>query len=165
MEPGLEISLQIANGQYRIVRQLNTNKVLGLAENAINNGSSRWNIIFQICCEQVWGVGESLLWGVKMKEWHFVVTFLYLNLLIRERWRDCRLDLNMIKLLKPDVEISNLILRSCISGFRFLQITVFKRSAFPFSILYETCVLPQRKVHQIFVTTIFRKWSSFVTHM
>ena len=50
------------------------------------------------------------------------------------------MDLNMIKLLKPDVEISNLILRSCISGFRFLQITVFKRLAFPFSILYETCV-------------------------
>ena len=44
------------------------------------------------------------------------------------------MDLNMIKLLKPDVEISNLILTSCISGFRFLQITVFKRLAFSFSI-------------------------------
>ena len=84
-------------------------------------------LVFQICCEQVCGVGEKLLGGVKTKEWDFVVIFFYLNLLIRERWRDCRLDLNMIKLLKPDVEISNLILRSCISGFRFLQITVFKR--------------------------------------
>ena len=84
-------------------------------------------LVFQICCEQVCGVGEKLLGRVKTKEWDFVVNFFYLNLLIRERWRDCRLDLNMIKLLKPDVEISNLILRSCISGFRFLQITVFKR--------------------------------------
>ena len=112
-------------------------------------------LVFQICCEQVCGVGENLLGGVKTKEWDLVV-FLYLNLLIRERWRDCRLDLNMIKLLKPDVKISNLILRSCNSGFRFLQITAFKRLALSFSILYETYVLHQRKAHQIFVTTILK---------